>query len=73
MPAVNRRDVASLNEEARIQLRNHGLLGPDSGWVGDTPIATGDEVLCLRNDRRLGVLNGTWGRVVGMAEGSVIF
>lgn len=69
---VNRRDVAALNREARAALRTAGLLGPDVVTLGGTGLAIGDEVVCLRNDRLLGVLNGTRGRVAAVEDGTVV-
>ena len=63
MLAVNRTDVAALNELARAALRDGGSLGPDVLTVGRLSVAIGDEVVCLRNDRRLEVTNGTRGVV----------
>jgi ATP-dependent exoDNAse (exonuclease V) alpha subunit len=36
-----------------------GRLGEDTLDVAGRELAAGDEIVCLRNDRRLGVLNGT--------------
>ena len=72
MLAVNRRDVADLNRAARAVLRLQGLLGPDVVTMAGTGLAIGDEVVCLRNDRTLGVLNGTRGRVSGEEDGAVV-
>ena len=64
MLAATRRDVEALNAAARAQRRERGDLGDDV-VVGDhRSFAVGDEVLCLRNARRLGVLNGTRGVVL---------
>ncbi len=65
MYAVRRADVDALNEEARRLLRRNRRLGPDiytsRSGLG---FARGEEVMCLRNDRFLGVVNGMSGRVV---------
>jgi conjugative relaxase-like TrwC/TraI family protein len=66
MLAVNRRDVAALNLEARDILQRRDQVGVDLVTVGGRAFALGDEVLCLRNARRLGVLNGTLGTVAGI-------
>jgi conjugative relaxase-like TrwC/TraI family protein len=63
MLAVTGLEVAKLNELARAELRRAGRLGPDALEVDGRAFAIGDRVLCLRNDRRLGVLNGTSGSV----------
>lgn len=63
MLAVARQEVAALNELARAQLRQTGLLGLDVLESGGRGFALGDRVVCLRNDRRLEVLNGMTGTV----------
>jgi hypothetical protein len=68
MYALRRSDVEDLNELARIELRRLGLLGSDLLVAGERGYALGDEVLCLRNDRPIGVLNGTRGRIVQANE-----
>ena len=63
---AGRRDqVRALNVAARERMRGAELLGPDQWHVGGRSFAVGDEVVALQNDRRLGVLNGTRGRVIG--------
>jgi len=63
MLAVGRAEVATLNGAARATLRRTGLLGADVLEVGELGFALGDKVVCLRNDRRIGVVNGTVGTV----------
>jgi conjugative relaxase-like TrwC/TraI family protein len=63
MLAVNRSDVAALNDLARAALRRSGSLGADLMSVDTAGFAFGDEILCLRNDRVLRVTNGTRGRI----------
>lgn len=63
MLAVGRAEVAALNEHARATLRRSGHLGADVAEAGGSGFAVGDKVVCLRNDRRIGVLNGTAGTV----------
>ncbi|HEX3946148.1 MAG TPA: MobF family relaxase, partial [Acidimicrobiales bacterium] len=72
MLAVNRRDVAALNREARAALRDGGLLGSDVVTLAGIGLAIGDEVVCLRNDRLLDVVNGTRGRVSAVEDGTVM-
>lgn len=61
MLAPRQSEVDQLNDEARAMLQRDGLLGPDAvEWFGRR-FAVGDEVVALRNDYRLGVLNGTRG------------
>jgi conjugative relaxase-like TrwC/TraI family protein len=66
MLAVNRRDVAALNLEARDVLQRRDEVGADLVTVGGRAFALADEVMCLRNARRLGVMNGTRGTVTGL-------
>jgi Ti-type conjugative transfer relaxase TraA len=73
MLAVAGQEVGILNELARTQLRRSGQLGPELLEVAGRGFALGDRVLCLRNDRRLGVLNGTIATVErGLAGGLVV-
>jgi hypothetical protein len=68
MSALRRTDVTDLNMRARIRLAGVGeLWGPERLLPDDTVVQAGDRIVCLRNDRRLGVANGTratvtWGR-----------
>ncbi len=59
MLASRRVDVDHLNHLARERLRAGGALGGDEVVLGGRGYTTGDLVLALRNDARLGVLNGT--------------
>jgi Ti-type conjugative transfer relaxase TraA len=73
MYAARRDDVDWLNGLARSELRRRGILGPDLlGVAGSARFALGDEVLCLRNDRRLEVMNGTLGKVSAMYDGGLL-
>ena len=65
MLAVNRRDVDSLNAVARTKLIDAGLLGDEVLRTEERSFAVSDKVVCLRDARKLGVLNGTRGTVVG--------
>ena len=59
MLASRRGDVDALNKAARTVLRAEGTIGPDQILVAGQGFADGDVVVALRNDRRLGLLNGT--------------
>jgi conjugative relaxase-like TrwC/TraI family protein len=72
MLAVNRRDVAALNRQTRHVLQHCGSLGADLVEGHGRSFALGDEVVCLRNARRLGVINGTRGTVVEVVASSVV-
>lgn len=59
-------EVRDLNELARGKLRAAGQLGDDvtiRTERGERQFATGDRVMFLRNDRDLGVKNGTLGQI----------
>ncbi len=59
-------EVRNLNELARGKLQESGVLGEDVTIKverGDRLFATGDRLMFLRNDRELGVKNGTLGTV----------
>src|SRR5690606_35899399 len=63
MLAAQNRDVEALNSVARHHLREaRQLHGPDI-TINGAQYAIGDEIMCLVNDRRLGVLNGTTARI----------
>jgi conjugative relaxase-like TrwC/TraI family protein len=72
MLAGSRREVAQLNELARVALRGSGDLTEDLLAVDDVAFAAGDKVVCLRNDRRLDVLNGTIGTVERLAGNGLV-
>lgn len=68
MYALRRSDVEDLNRRGRALMQAAGTLGSERLVVGSREFAIGDEVLCLRNDRRLGVRNGTVGVVAGVSK-----
>ena len=59
MVAARIGDVDDLNLRARQILLAEGYLGPDHVALAGRSFAPGDDVLALRNDYRLGILNGT--------------
>lgn len=59
MVAYRRDDVDDLNGRARAyRVRAGELTGPEL-LIDDRPYQAGDHIICLRNNRRLGVHNGT--------------
>jgi len=57
-------EVRALNNLARAKLREAGALGEDIGIAverGDRIFASGDRVMFLKNDRGLGIKNGSLG------------
>ncbi len=85
--AHTRADVRELNLNARAILKERGALGPevrvevarelqaDDGTIaierGERLFAQGDRVMFLRNDRELGVKNGTLGTVAEVNRDSM--
>ena len=72
MVAHRRRDVADLNGRAHALMRAAGVLGQHEVAAGEVRVAAGDRVLLRRNDRRLGVVNGERGTVVGVDAGGAL-
>lgn len=74
MLAFKRDDVRELNEAARELRQSLGELGNDHLFEtnrGIKQFAEGDKVYFLRNDKELGVKNGTLGTVVGIDNDSL--
>ncbi|MCC5947619.1 MAG: AAA family ATPase [Nitriliruptoraceae bacterium] len=60
MIALRRDDVADLNHRARTKMLAAGrLTGPTITTGSGVQLQAGDRIVCLRNDRRLEVVNGT--------------
>ncbi len=59
MVAARLADVDDLNRRARQALRAEGYRGDDQVVLAGRGYTEGDDVLALRNEYRLGVLNGT--------------
>jgi Ti-type conjugative transfer relaxase TraA len=67
--AYTRDDVKQLNELARASMREAGALGPETSIPterGERMFAAGDRLMFLRNERSLGVKNGTLGTVMAI-------
>lgn len=65
-------EVRDLNIGARDKLRDHGELGGDVDVKtvrGERQFANGDRMMFLRNERGLGVKNGTLGTVDAVSPG----
>lgn len=74
MLAYTRDDVAALNGLARERMREAGALGPEQTVAtarGERAFAAGDRVMFLRNERSLGVKNGSLGEVSGLRPGAM--
>jgi ATP-dependent exoDNAse (exonuclease V) alpha subunit len=68
MLAVHHRQVDALNQRARQRVRAAGRLGERELQLGGRAYAVGDTVLALRNDYRLGLLNGTRGTITAIDQ-----
>lgn len=65
--AHRNKDVIALNVEAREMLKSKDALGEEAMFAserGEKPFAAGDQILFLKNERSLGVFNGSTGQVV---------
>jgi len=65
-------EVRELNQEARERVRASGGLGEDVGVTvdrGRRDFAAGDRIMFLRNERSLGVKNGTLGTLERVEDG----
>lgn len=72
MLALRRRDVEELNALARALLVEQGAVAGDGVTVGGLPFAAGDRVVCLHNDRRVGVHNAMFGTIEGHDDESLM-
>ncbi len=68
MLGPTRDTVAELNARARQRMEAEGSLGPVVAQVGHVEFAVGDRVVCTRNIKRLGVVNGDTGTVAGVGD-----
>jgi len=71
MLAYTRDDVTALNGLARGRMRAAGALGPDQvveTTRGARLFAEGERIVFLRNERELGVKNGTLGTIEQISE-----
>jgi hypothetical protein len=66
MQASSWRDVLDLNERARERLVEAGQVEREGLDVRGVAIGVGDQVIVLRNDRTVGVINGTLGTVTAV-------
>jgi hypothetical protein len=59
MIALRRHDVDDLNHRARVKMAATGRLTGPALDTGGLELQAGDRIVCLRNNRKLGVVNGT--------------
>ncbi|MBU2327259.1 MAG: AAA family ATPase, partial [Alphaproteobacteria bacterium] len=74
MLAYTRRDVGDLNALARDHLRAAGKLGEDhqiDTARGIRSFAEGDRIMFLKNDRSMGVKNGSLGEIEAIGQAGV--
>lgn len=64
--ALDTETVTQLNQLARDQLSEAGLISGPAVDAADREFQQGDRVICLQNDRRLGVLNGDLATIVSV-------
>ncbi len=69
MTAFRRDDVDDLNGRARAYLARAGHLHGPTLEINDRPFQAGDQIVCLRNNRRLGIHNGTRATITGIDPG----
>lgn len=65
--AHRNKDVIALNVAAREMLKSQDALGEEHIFAserGEKPFAAGDQILFLKNERSLGVFNGSTGQVM---------
>jgi ATP-dependent exoDNAse (exonuclease V) alpha subunit len=72
MLAPTRDTVAELNARARQRMEAEGSLGHVVAQVGHIEFAVGDRVVCTKNNKRLGVVNGNVGTVGGVGDKGLI-
>jgi len=74
MLAYTRRDAGDLNALARDYLRSAGKLGENhqiNTERGIKPFAEGDRIMFLRNDRSMGVKNGSLGEIKAIGRNGI--
>lgn len=75
MLAHTKADTHLLNEAARAHMRAEGQLGQEitvETSFGERAFAAGERILFRRNERNLGVKNGTLGTVIGIEGGKLM-
>jgi conjugative relaxase-like TrwC/TraI family protein len=64
MIGLRHTDVADLNHRARTRMSAAGRLTGPPLQIGEDEFRAGDRIVCLRNNRTLGVVNGTRATIV---------
>lgn len=65
-------EVRWLNQSAQELRRAAGRVGPLASRIGKEEFFVGDRVIFGKNDRKLGVRNGTFGTLTGERQGSAV-
>jgi conjugative relaxase-like TrwC/TraI family protein len=69
MIGLRRDDVVDLNHRARARMLTDGRLTGPALIAGEVELQAGDRIVCLRNQPRLGVVNGTRATVTRVGAG----
>ena len=72
MLAYHRSDVDELNQAAHALMLHGGQLVGEAVTLGEREYRVGEQVLCRRNDGRLGLRNGMRGTVVDLDDSGVV-
>ncbi|MDR6671208.1 Ti-type conjugative transfer relaxase TraA [Rhizobium sp. 1399] len=73
--AFMRKDVRALNEQARASLKGRKIIGAGHEFRtedGVREFAAGDQIVFLKNEKSIGVMNGMIGRVVEAEKGKIV-
>lgn len=73
--AYMRKDVRALNEQARAALQERGIIGQGAEFRtedGMRNFSAGDQIVFLKNEKSLGVMNGMIARVVEAEKGRIV-
>ena len=68
MLAYHRSDVDELNQAAHALMLHGRRLGAEAVTLGEREYRVGEQVLCRRNDDRLGLRNGMRGTIIDLDE-----
>lgn len=73
--AFMRKDVRALNERVRAALQERGVMGQGAEFRTEDGLrnfAAGDQIVFLKNEKSLGVMNGMIARVVEAEKGKIV-
>jgi conjugative relaxase-like TrwC/TraI family protein len=72
MLAHHRSDIDDLNQVAHMLMRDQHRLGRGAVALGKREFRVGDQVVCRRNDPRLGLRNGRRGTVLRLEQDALL-